>query len=145
MRGEDAVEGALACTRLRPQGATNDGATAHCTPPSPATSARPTNQPRASGAHQAQRRDRRVAGLAGAERSQASEHGARRPPGEDGAPPAKPVVGVAYFVREPARTMPAPAYSHSIVPGGLLVMSSTTRLTSRISLIMREAICSSRS
>ena len=36
-------------------------------------------------------------------------------------------------------------YSHSIVPGGLLVMSSTTRLTSRISLIMREAICSSRS
>ena len=36
-------------------------------------------------------------------------------------------------------------HSHSIVPGGLLVMSSTTRLTSRISLIMREAICSSRS
>ena len=36
-------------------------------------------------------------------------------------------------------------YSHSMVPGGLLVMSSTTRLTSRISLIMREAICSSRS
>src|SRR3954451_6959386 len=36
-------------------------------------------------------------------------------------------------------------YSHSIVPGGLLVMSSTTRLTSRISLIIREAICSSRS
>src|SRR3954452_19247493 len=36
-------------------------------------------------------------------------------------------------------------YSHSIVPGGLLVMSRTTRLTSRISLIMREAICSSRS
>ena len=30
-------------------------------------------------------------------------------------------------------------------PGGLDVMSSTTRLTSRISLIMREAICSSRS
>src|SRR5215217_6883183 len=39
----------------------------------------------------------------------------------------------------------AEAHSHSIVPGGLLVMSSTTRLTSRISLIMREAICSSRS
>ena len=36
-------------------------------------------------------------------------------------------------------------YSHSIVPGGLLVMSSTTRLTSRSSLIMRDAICSSRS
>ncbi len=37
------------------------------------------------------------------------------------------------------------AYSHSIVPGGLLVMSSTTRPTGRISLIIREAICSSRS
>ena len=36
-------------------------------------------------------------------------------------------------------------YSHSIVPGGLLVMSSTTRPTGRISLIIREAICSSRS
>ena len=36
-------------------------------------------------------------------------------------------------------------YSHSIVPGGLLVMSSTTRLTSRISLIIREAMRSSRS
>ena len=36
-------------------------------------------------------------------------------------------------------------HSHSIVPGGFDVMSSTTRLTSRISLIMREAICSSRS
>src|SRR5215207_8056635 len=36
-------------------------------------------------------------------------------------------------------------HSHSIVPGGLDVMSSTTRLTSRISPIMREAICSSRS
>ena len=36
-------------------------------------------------------------------------------------------------------------YSHSIVPGGLDVMSRTTRLTSRISLIMREAIRSSRS
>ena len=38
-----------------------------------------------------------------------------------------------------------PLYSHSIVPGGLDVMSRTTRLTSRISPIMREAICSSRS
>ncbi len=36
-------------------------------------------------------------------------------------------------------------YSHSIVPGGLLVMSSTTRPTERISPIMRAAICSSRS
>src|SRR3954454_24171848 len=37
------------------------------------------------------------------------------------------------------------AYSHSMVPGGLLVMSSTTRFTSRSSLIIREAICSRRS
>jgi hypothetical protein len=36
-------------------------------------------------------------------------------------------------------------YSHSMVPGGLLVMSNTTRLTSRNSLIMREAIVSSKS
>ena len=36
-------------------------------------------------------------------------------------------------------------YSHSMVPGGLLVMSSTTRLTSESSPIIREAICSSRS
>ena len=40
---------------------------------------------------------------------------------------------------------PPAAYSHSIVPGGFDVMSSTTRLTSRSSLIMREAIVSSRS
>ena len=38
-----------------------------------------------------------------------------------------------------------PPYSHSIVPGGLLVMSRTTRPTGRISLIIREAICSRRS
>src|SRR5262249_4354427 len=37
------------------------------------------------------------------------------------------------------------SYSHSIVPGGFEVMSSTTRLTSRSSLIIREAIVSSRS
>jgi len=47
--------------------------------------------------------------------------------------------------QQPASLARESAYSHSIVPGGLLVMSSTTRLTSRISLIMREAICSSRS
>ena len=39
----------------------------------------------------------------------------------------------------------ASGYSHSIVPGGLDVMSSTTRLTSRSSPIIRAAICSSRS
>ncbi len=36
-------------------------------------------------------------------------------------------------------------HSHSIVPGGLLVMSSTTRLTPLTSLTMRLEICSSRS
>src|SRR4051794_23743159 len=36
-------------------------------------------------------------------------------------------------------------YSHSIVPGGLDVMSSVTRFTCAISLIMREATFSSRS
>jgi hypothetical protein len=36
-------------------------------------------------------------------------------------------------------------YSHSMVPGGLLVMSSTTRPTERISPIIRAAIFSSRS
>ena len=36
-------------------------------------------------------------------------------------------------------------YSHSIVPGGLLVMSSTTRPTGLISPIIRAAIFSSRS
>src|ERR1700683_5262995 len=36
-------------------------------------------------------------------------------------------------------------YSHSMVPGGLLVMSRTTRFTSRSSLIIRAAIVWSRS
>ena len=34
------------------------------------------------------------------------------------------------------------AYSHSIVPGGLLVISSTTRFTPFTSLTMRLEICS---
>jgi hypothetical protein len=38
-----------------------------------------------------------------------------------------------------------PPYSHSIVPGGFEVMSSVTRFTCAISLIMREATFSSRS
>ena len=38
-----------------------------------------------------------------------------------------------------------PGYSHSIVPGGFDVMSSVTRLTCAISLIIREATLSSRS
>jgi len=36
-------------------------------------------------------------------------------------------------------------YSHSIVPGGLLVMSYTTRFTPLTSLTMRVDICSKRS
>src|SRR6266550_5945094 len=38
-----------------------------------------------------------------------------------------------------------PSYSHSIVPGGLLVMSKTQRLTPFTSLMMRLASFSSRS
>ena len=37
------------------------------------------------------------------------------------------------------------SYSHSIVPGGFDVMSSVTRFTCAISLIIREATFSSRS
>ena len=42
---------------------------------------------------------------------------------------------------------PAPPeiYSHSMVPGGLLVMSSVTRLTSGTSLVMRVEIAASTS
>ena len=36
-------------------------------------------------------------------------------------------------------------YSHSMVPGGLLVMSSVTRFTSRTSLVMRVEIFASTS
>jgi|GEM_PF-5689464 hypothetical protein len=39
----------------------------------------------------------------------------------------------------------AALYSHSMVPGGLLVMSSTTRLTSDTSLVMRVEMRSSTS
>lgn len=38
-----------------------------------------------------------------------------------------------------------PAYSHSIVPGGLLVTSNTTRLTSGTSLVIRVEMRSSTS
>ena len=40
---------------------------------------------------------------------------------------------------------PTGGYSHSMVPGGLLVMSSTTRLTSGTSLVIRVEIRASRS
>jgi hypothetical protein len=45
----------------------------------------------------------------------------------------------------PASFCFAAAYSHSMVPGGLLVMSSVTRLTSRTSLVIRVEIRASRS
>jgi hypothetical protein len=40
----------------------------------------------------------------------------------------------------PTRRSEPVSYSHSIVPGGLLVMSSTTRFTSRTSFVMRVEI-----
>ena len=43
------------------------------------------------------------------------------------------------------RTEFVDSYSHSMVPGGLLVMSSTTRLTSGTSLVMRVEMRSSTS
>jgi hypothetical protein len=58
---------------------------------------------------------------------------------------APPTRGCRGGGTPPIGTPPTRAYSHSIVPGGLLVMSSTTRPTGRISLIIREAIFSSRS
>ena len=49
--------------------------------------------------------------------------------------------GRRHRLRAPAR--PALSYSHSIVPGGLLVTSSTTRLTSGTSLVIRVEIVAS--
>jgi hypothetical protein len=43
------------------------------------------------------------------------------------------------------RTFGLKGYSHSMVPGGLLVMSSTTRFTSGTSLVIRLEIRASRS
>jgi hypothetical protein len=60
-----------------------------------------------------------------------------------------PVLPVGWADRTEALPLTAPQpnspYSHSIVPGGLLVMSSTTRLTPFTSLTMRFDICSSTS
>ena len=44
-----------------------------------------------------------------------------------------------------AASLPTSGHSHSMVPGGLLVTSSTTRLTSRTSLVMRVEILASTS
>ena len=49
--------------------------------------------------------------------------------------PQRDGTGVA-----PVREKQGRGYSHSMVPGGLLVTSSTTRLTSRTSLVMRVEI-----
>lgn len=54
-----------------------------------------------------------------------------------------PTGHVVYV--ETGKTADQVSYSHSIVPGGLLVMSSTTRLTSRTSLVMRVEIRASTS
>ena len=55
-----------------------------------------------------------------------------------------PVPGPAASVRVVGRTGPF-CYSHSMVPGGLLVTSSTTRLTSATSLVIRVEIRASTS
>ncbi len=47
--------------------------------------------------------------------------------------------------RPPDPCPSAPAHSHSMVPGGLLVTSRTTRLTSRTSLVMRVEMVASTS
>ncbi len=73
-------------------------------------------------------------------------HGGRRIPDREGAGGCERRFGGGVGRGHcPLRYRPASVYSHSIVPGGFEVMSRTTRLTSRSSLIMREAICSSRS
>ena len=57
---------------------------------------------------------------------------------------ARRAVGVVQRLGK-GQARRAPTYSHSIVPGGLLVMSYTTRFTPLTSLTMRVEICSNRS
>src|SRR5215218_4921307 len=78
-------------------------------------------------------------------RDVAARDRAEREQDPDERPRERPLAGRHRLRRARLDALLEPAHSHSMVPGGLLVMSSTTRLTSRISLIMREAICSSRS
>jgi hypothetical protein len=66
----------------------------------------------------------------------------RRTSTRRGTPPSRSCSAGAEKLSDSRR---AGRYSHSIVPGGLDVMSSVTRLTCVISLIMREATFSSRS
>lgn len=59
-------------------------------------------------------------------------------------------TGVKLFIHASEWNAPRPqarqrTYSHSMVPGGLLVTSSTTRFTSGTSLVIRVEICSSTS
>ncbi len=62
-------------------------------------------------------------------------------PGESGKhqrkPRAAPVLQSGVASDLPPQSKTAEAYSHSIVPGGLLVMSKTQRLTPFTSLMMR--------
>ena len=55
------------------------------------------------------------------------------------------VLTLAEALLRPATRRLGPAHSHSMVPGGLLVMSSATRLTSRTSLVIRVEIRASTS
>src|SRR5580692_4932769 len=55
------------------------------------------------------------------------------------------VLTLAEALLRPATRRLVPAHSHSMVPGGLLVMSSATRLTSRTSLVIRVEILASTS
>jgi hypothetical protein len=55
------------------------------------------------------------------------------------------VLTLAEALLRPAAMRLGPAHSHSMVPGGLLVMSSATRLTSRTSLVIRVEILASTS
>ena len=57
----------------------------------------------------------------------------------------KTVLTLAEALLRPATRRLGPAHSHSMVPGGLLVMSSATRLTSRTSLVIRVEILASTS
>ena len=56
-----------------------------------------------------------------------------------------PLGGTDGSTLRPLRLFLTDSYSHSMVPGGLLVTSSTTRLTSATSLVIRVEIRSSTS
>ncbi len=68
----------------------------------------------------------------------------RRRPGRNGAGAVPTATGPSRSGWSPW-SLGGEAYSHSMVPGGLLVTSTTTRLTSRTSLVIRVEIRSSTS